>query len=158
MTSVLFVCLGNICRSPAAEGMLRNLIQKEPDLNIVVKSSGTGDWHLGQLPDIRMRDVAKLRGLTLTSRAQLFKKEFLDEFDYILVADQKVLHDLYLVAEDPKHKAKIHLMTEFSSSYKGQDIPDPFYGHDADFHRVLDILEDSCEGLIEHIKRQSADK
>lgn len=154
MTSVLFVCLGNICRSPAAEGILKNMLQKEPELNVKVKSCGTGDWHVGQLPDIRMRDVAKLRGLTLTSRAQAFKKEFFDEFDYILVVDRTVLHDLQHLAKDPKHKAKVHLMTEFSPSYKGEDIPDPYYGHDADFHHVLDLLEDSCEGLIQHLKSQ----
>lgn len=152
MSSILFVCLGNICRSPAAEGVLRHLIEQDPRLkDIVIESCGIGDWHVGQLPDERMRNSAKGRGIILSSRAQQFKSEFLDRFDYILAADNEVLRDLYRFARNPEHKAKIHLITEFSASYKGEEIPDPYFGGEGGFELVLDMIEDSCEGLIKQL-------
>lgn len=151
MISVLFVCLGNICRSPAAEGVLRNMaILKSKDLHI--RSCGLGSWHEGQLPDARMQDAAKRRGLVLSSRAQEFRMDFFDRFDYILAADHKVLNSLYKYAKVPEHKAKVHLITSFSPSYHNQEIPDPFYGGDPMFEMVLDMLEDACEGFLSHIE------
>ncbi len=152
MAKVLFVCLGNICRSPAAEGMLRHMAAKKELEELIVKSCGIGDWHIGQLPDERMREAAQSRGLTLSSRAQKFHPQFLDEFDFILAADHEVLNNLYHYAKLPEHKAKIHLITEFSGSYKGQEIPDPYYASSGSFDLVLDMLEDSCEGLLFHIR------
>lgn len=149
MTSIMFVCLGNICRSPAAEGVLRHM---DPELKI--QSCGIGDWHIGQLPDERMRDTAKLRGVHLTSRAQQFKLQFFDDYDYILAADHEVLHDLYRKAQTPSHKAKVHLITAFSPTYQNQEIPDPYFQGDAAFDLVLDMLEDSCEGLLQHIRNK----
>ena len=88
------------------------------------------------------------------SRAQQFQKEFLDDFDYILVADKEVLKFLYHYAKTPKHKAKIALMTEFSSLYRGQEVPDPYYQPGGAFELVLDMLEESCEGLMNHIRNK----
>lgn len=154
VNSVLFVCLGNICRSPAAEGFLRNLSAKDPDLhNLQIESCGLGEWHVGQLPDERMREASKNRSVILSSRAQQFQSEFLDRFDLILAADNEILNELYRHAKTPEHKAKIHLITHFSSCYKGEDIPDPYYQGDAGFQNVLDMIEDSCEGLINYIKQ-----
>ncbi len=156
MVEVLFVCLGNICRSPAAEGMLRHVAAKDPLANkINVKSCGLGSWHVGQLPDARMQEVAKRRGLILSSRAQQFRSDFFDRYDYILVADKEVMNVLYQYAATPEHKAKLHLITVYSSCYQGQEIPDPYYGGEAGFEMVLDMLEDSCEGLLEHIRQSS---
>jgi len=152
--SILFVCLGNICRSPAAEGILRNFAQKE-GMDLRIESCGLGDWHQGNLPDERMREASQNRGFTLTSRAQKIKPEFFDQFDLIFVADQKVLRELYKFAEKPEHKAKMHSMTHFSSAFKGQDVPDPYYGGESGFEHVLDMLEDSCEGIISHIKAKN---
>ncbi|KAF3363149.1 hypothetical protein PHSC3_000336 [Chlamydiales bacterium STE3] len=152
MMKVLFVCLGNICRSPAAEGMLRHLADMDGS-KIHVESCGLGDWHLGSLPDMRIRSAAKARGVVLSSRAKIFKKEYLDNFDYILAADHEVLEHLHRFAADPQHKAKIHLMTAFGNAYQGLAIPDPFYGGDIAFEYTLDILEDACLGLIEEIKK-----
>lgn len=157
MVAVLFVCLGNICRSPAAEGVLRHLAAKDQQFSdLVVESCGVGDWHLGHLPDERMRDAAKLRGIALTSRARQFKSDFFEKYDYILVSDKEVLNHLYYHAKDPAYKSKIHLMTQFSSSYKGQEIPDPYYLGSSAFDLVLDMLEDSCEGLLAHIAKKTS--
>lgn len=154
-TSVLFVCLGNICRSPAAEGILRHLAEKENISDqINIESCGIGDWHVGQMADERMRDAAKARGVLLTSRAKQFQSEFLEQYDYVLAADYEVLHDLYSYAKNTEQKAKIRLITDFSSSYRGQAIPDPYYQGTNSFDIVLDILEDSCEGLLQHIFRR----
>lgn len=155
MVSVLFVCLGNICRSPAAEGLLRQITSQDSSLPpLRIESCGLGSWHVGQLPDMRMQDATRRRGVNLSSRAQQFQHEFFQEFDYILAADHEVLNVLYQYAKSPKHKAKVHLITEFSSSYKGEDIPDPFYENDAVFDLVLDMIVDSCEGLLEQMRKK----
>ena len=151
MVSILFVCLGNICRSPAAEGILKQLAA---DKALHVESCGLGDWHVGQLADGRMREAAIDRGVILSSRAQQFQEGFFEKFDYILAVDNEVLHDLYRYAKTPEQKVKLHLITAFSKSYPNQEIPDPFYGGRVDFDRVLDMLEDSCEGLLQEINRR----
>lgn len=143
----MFVCLGNICRSPAGEGILRH-IAKDKGLDVRVESCGIGDWHAGQLPDQRMREAASDRGFTLSSRAKQFHPRFFDEFDLILALDREVLKDLYKFAKTIEHKAKVHLATAFSTSYKDQDVPDPYYGNRADFDLVLDMMEDVCEELV----------
>lgn len=150
--SFLFVCLGNICRSPAGEGILLNLAKNRGCLEqLHVESCGTGDWHLGRLPDARMSRAAKKRGLSLTSRAQQFKQSFFDRFDYILAADQSVLEDLKLLSRAQEDRDKIFLMSRFSQKYRDQDIPDPYYGGESGFEHVLDMLEDSCEGILDHV-------
>lgn len=152
--SILFVCLGNICRSPAAEGILRHLAQKE-GLDLHIESCGLGDWHSGSLPDERMREAIQGRGITLTSRAQKIQREFFDKFDFIFVADHKVLNELYKYATSPEHKAKMHLMTHFSPAFHDREIPDPYYDTQAGFENVLDMLEDSCEAILNHIKKKN---
>lgn len=149
--SILFVCLGNICRSPAAEGILRHLAKKE-NIDLHIESCGLGDWHEGNLPDERMREASKNRGILLTSRAQKIQPEFFDRFDLIFVADQKIMNELYKFAHKPEHKAKMHYITHFSTAFKNEEVPDPCYEGEAGFEHVLDMLEDSCEGIILHIK------
>lgn len=152
MSGVLFVCLGNICRSPAGEGILRHMVSHEPALHdLKIESCGMGDWHIGHLPDERMRQASSQRGVHLSSIAQRFKPHFLDQFDYILAADHEVLNDLYKHAKTPEHRAKVHLITHFSTLYKDQEVPDPYYGGEAGFELVLDMLEDSCQGLIHRL-------
>ena len=100
-----------------------------------------------------MQEAAKGRGISLTSRAQQFQYIFFDSFDYILVADKEVLKYLYRYAKTAEHKAKLFLMTAFSSIYSGQEVPDPYYQADGAFELVLDMLEESCQGLLRHIRK-----
>ena len=86
---VLFVCMGNICRSPAAEGIFKHIIHQDPSLNIHVESCGIGDWHIGKGPDDRIQEVLKTRGIALTNLAKQFQYKFFDQFDYILASDQR---------------------------------------------------------------------
>lgn len=159
MVAILFVCLGNICRSPAAEGILRHLAtEKGLEEPIRVESRGLGDWHLGQLPDVRMREAAGNRGVRLASRAKKIELSDFDEFDFVLVADQKVMAELYRQVHSPEHRAKLHLMTHFSQIFKDQPVPDPYYEGDAGFEHVLNMLEDSCQGLIAHIREKKNPK
>jgi protein-tyrosine phosphatase len=151
--SILFVCLGNICRSPAAEGVLRRMAeQDEKYKELHIESCGIGDWHVGQLADERMRNAAKGRGVIISSRAQQFHPAFFERFDYILAADNDVLNDLYHFARNPDQKSKVHLITAFSSCYQGEEIPDPYYLGEGSFELVLDMIEDSCEGLLKQIE------
>lgn len=155
MVSVLFVCMANICRSPAAEGVFKHLIQQDPaTLDMLVESCGIGNWSVGQLPDERMRYAASERGIILTSRAQQFVTTFYKKFDYIIAVDNEVLHLLLQHAEKPEHKSKILLISEYSRSYQGQEIKDPYYQGGAAFDDVLDMLEDCCRALLKHIKEK----
>jgi len=159
MPAILFVCLGNICRSPAAEGVLIHLARKNnPPIDLIVESCGLGDWHEGQLPDERMRKAAKSRGIVLSSRAQPFHTDFFEKFDYILAADKSVMYELHKWAKIPEHKAKIHLMTKFSSSYTNEEIPDPFYLDQGHFELVMDMLEETCQGLLAHLIEELNEK
>jgi protein-tyrosine phosphatase len=149
---VLFVCMGNICRSPAAEGVLKHLALQDPSVRLHVESCGIGDWHLGQSPDKRIQEASKARGIVLTSRAQQFHQDLFDQFDYILAADHEVLKCLYQYAKTAEHKNKLALITVFSAHYYGQEIPDPYYQPHGAFDLVLDMLEDACQGLWQQIR------
>lgn len=152
---VLFVCMGNICRSPAAEGVMKEKLSEEMfGHQVNVESCGLGDWHLGQLPDYRMREAAKNRGVLLTSRAQQFKPHFFERFDYILASDQEVADVLYSYAITADQKSKISLMTAYSRCYLNEEVPDPYYRGDGAFEQVLDMLEDACDGLLEEIAKK----
>lgn len=146
--------MGNICRSPAAEGVLKHLANQHPDFDIHVESCGIGDWHIGQPPDYRTQESAQARGIFLTSKAKQFQHDFFEQFDYVLASDKEVQSHLFHYAKSPEHKAKIGLMTDYSPSYKGQDVPDPYYQAGGAFDLVLDMLEDSCEGLITKLKEK----
>jgi protein-tyrosine phosphatase len=155
MVSVLFVCLGNICRSPAAEEVLRKMNdESKMPMKLHVESCGIGCWHVGLLPHESMREAALERGLTLVTRAQQFKTSFFDQFDYILAADHSILNELYKLALTPEHKVKVHMISEYSQSYPREEIPDPFYEGKEGFDKVLDMLEDSCEGILNHISKK----
>ncbi|TXI42321.1 MAG: low molecular weight phosphotyrosine protein phosphatase [Nitrosomonas sp.] len=158
MPKILFVCLGNICRSPAAAGILADLIKDHPaDKDFVIDSCAIGDWHIGEKVDSRMQAAALSRGVVLPGRAKLFMSSYFDDFDYIFAVDQSVLHELHHLAKTPQHKAKVHLFTAFSLGYHNQDVPDPYYGGDSGFELVLDIIEDACEGFLQHLSSKKED-
>jgi len=151
---LLFVCLGNICRSPSAEavmnGFLRiNLLDDEFECD----SAGTGGWHAGEKADSRMRTHAARRDYDLTSIARQFNpKTDFDRFDFIIGMDQQNVSDLKNMARNESDLDKIKSMTDYCSRYTHYDsVPDPYYGGSDGFELVLDILEDACEGLLKEI-------
>ncbi len=154
MPSVMFVCLGNICRSPAAEEILRVKAASDTKLTgLITASSGLGGWHVGNPADARMREAASERGYELTGSAQQFHQAHFFEFDLILAADHSVLAELQRLSKNVKHKSRVLLFTAFATQFKDQEVPDPYYGEDRGFSHVLDILEDSCDGILEHLRR-----
>ena len=148
--SVLFVCMANICRSPALEASLRHLAaQKKRPLH--VDSCGIGWIHLGEHPDSRIFETAKAKGILIDHRAQQFQDHFFEEFDYIFTVDQEISEQLKLRALHPEHKAKIRLVTAFSQKHKDQEIPDPYYMGQSGFNEVMEMILESCDGILRHI-------
>lgn len=145
---ILFVCLGNICRSPMAEGVFSQIIQaRGMQRAFEVDSAGISGYHAGELPDTRMRRHAERRGYTLTHRSRPVRLEDFDYFDYIIGMDDQNIHKLSRLAQTKEQFDKIHRMTEFCQLMYDTEVPDPYYGGDAGFEHVIDLLEDSCEGL-----------
>ena len=151
-TRILFVCLGNICRSPAAEGVFLDLIKKENlEDRFFVDSAGTGDWHVGELPDKRMRSAALKRGVELTSRARQISKEDFGNFEYILVMDDSNYTNVVALAKSNEEKEKVKKFTEFNQELDSDIVPDPYFGGEEGFESVLDLVADCSKGLLRHI-------
>ena len=154
---VLFVCLGNICRSPAAEGVFRHLV-REAGLqdDIHVDSCGTGGWHEGEPPDARMIHHAKKRGYDLSGleARQLVTPGDLEEFDYILTMDPSNLAHVRAQDRERKHGRKIRPLVEFCRIHAVKEVPDPYYKDEGGFEHVLDLLEDACTELLAHLKKE----
>ena len=151
---ILFVCLGNICRSPAAEGIFKQKIKGRDLENFFeVDSAGTGDWHVGNLPDRRMRATALSRGIELTSRSRQIEENDLYEFDHILVMDKDNLNAVKSLIKDEIHpmKPKIKLILSYSKNSQLDEVPDPYYGGQNGFEKVLDLLNDAIEELIDSL-------
>tara|TARA_B100001059_G_scaffold85669_2_gene83807 strand:+ start:102 stop:590 length:489 start_codon:yes stop_codon:yes gene_type:complete len=151
---VLFVCLGNICRSPAAEGVFLHLIeQRQLTDQFLVDSAGTGGWHVGNPADQRMQAAARRRGIHLPSRARQLELGDLESFDHILAMDQDNLHNVNSMVKEfgPRSTANIRLLLSHARRADTLEVPDPYYGGDLGFERVLDLLEDACAGLIEDL-------
>jgi protein-tyrosine phosphatase len=152
MTRVLFVCLGNICRSPAAEGILRKK-SEAAKAKIVVDSAGTGGWHAGENPDDRMIEHAAKRGYDLSELvARQFdpKKDF-TAFDWIVTMDESNLRNVQALDREGQFQNKIKRMVSFCRIHNVKEVPDPYYKGDDGFEQVLDILEDGCDEMIEQI-------
>ena len=151
---ILFVCLGNICRSPAAEGIFKKKI-KERDLEnlFVVDSAGTGGWHVGNLADRRMREAALSRGIELTSRSRKIDNNDLYEFDHILVMDKDNLNAVKSLIKDNTYpiNSKIKLILSYSKKSQLDEVPDPYYGGQNGFENVLDLLDDAIDELIDSL-------
>ena len=151
---ILFVCLGNICRSPAAEGIFNQKI-KDRDLEklFVVDSAGTGGWHVGNLSDLRMREAALLRGIEITSRSRKIDDNDLYEFDHILVMDKDNLNAVKSLIKDNTYpiNSKIKLILSYSKKSQLDEVPDPYYGGQNGFDKVIDLLDDAMDGLIDSL-------
>lgn len=154
MISVCFVCLGNICRSPTAEGVFRRLVSDAGLTDkINIDSAGTGDYHVGESPDARSRSAASRRGYQLTGVARQFQAGDLDTFDYVLAADRSNLQALRRLCSDEQKLRKIHLLRSFDPiAPQDAEVPDPYYGGAAGFDEVIDICERACRGLLEQIR------
>ncbi len=150
---VLFICLGNICRSPAAEGIMKHIVDEAGrSSDFAIDSAGMGDWHVGQLPDRRMRSHGQSHGYTFDSRARQFGTADFDRFDTIVTMDDNNRREVLAMARTSADRAKVVGMASFLTSHPGQtDIPDPYYGGDNDFELVIDLLEDACQSLFNSI-------
>ena len=152
MISVCFVCLGNICRSPTAEGVLLHMIaERGLQDSIRVDSAGTASYHTGEPADPRSSQAAKRRGIHLPSRARQFLAEDYEEFDYVLACDTSNFEDLRRLAGS-QYEDKLYLFLDFDSNNpKGTSVPDPYYGGKNGFETVLDLCESACEKFLDHV-------
>jgi protein-tyrosine phosphatase len=155
--NVLFVCMGNICRSPTAEGVFRKVVTDAGmSERVHVESAGTHAYHSGAAPDHRAQSAAARRGVTLHEiRARRVSDEDFELFDYILVMDQDNLEELLLRAPEAQRN-KVHLFLEFAGGTRASEVPDPYYGGASGFELVLDLVEEAAERLLERIRRETA--
>lgn len=153
--NILFVCLGNICRSPSAEAVFTGIVNKAglaEQYNI--DSAGTGHWHVGKPADRRMKKHAIQRGYDLTSIGRQFDPDSdFELFDLIVAMDDENVKDLKEMARDEEDIKKIHKMTDFRKEWRYDEVPDPYFGGEEGFELVLDLLEDACEGLLEATRK-----
>lgn len=150
---IVFVCLGNICRSPMGEGAFIDLIEKHNCKDeFIVDSAGTSAFHVGEKADSRMRDVANSNGVKLMSRARQFVTKDLEFFDYIIAMDRSNYRDI--LSLDSKYEEKIFLLREYDEYAMGDlDVPDPYYGGLEGFENVYQIVTRSCEQLLKSVKK-----
>ena len=153
--SVLFVCMGNICRSPTAEGVFRKVVADAGLERLIhIDSAGTHAYHVGEAPDRRAQEAALRRGFELgAQKARRVADEDFARFDLILAMDRLNLETLRDRADEAQH-SRVRLLLEFAGSARLDDVPDPYYGGAAGFERVLDLVEDASQGLLQHIRRE----
>ena len=154
MVKVLFVCTGNICRSPTAEAVFRKLVDGAGlGPRIQIDSAGTGAWHIGEAPDPRTAEAALARGFELASiRARKVAADDFPEFDYVVAMDKTNHGELRGLAPNDM-RATVHLFLDFTETHKGEGVPDPYYGGEGGFEHVLDLVEDGAQGLLAHIQK-----
>ncbi len=152
---VLFVCLGNICRSPTAEGVFRTTVQRAGLIeHIEIDSAGTHAYHVGEPPDARAQEAARRRGVDLSSlRGRKATRTDFERFDYLLAMDKENYQNLMAICP-PGRADKVRLFLEFAPHRPEREVPDPYFGGDAGFERVLDMIEEASAGLLAHLRRQ----
>jgi protein-tyrosine phosphatase len=152
---ILFVCLGNICRSPTAEAVFRHLLESvaaDIEIEIEVDSAGIGSWHIGEPPDERAQAAARRRGFEMgTLRARQVVREDFEQFDLILAMDRENLAELRR-RSPPQFRERVRLFLEYAPDVGETDVPDPYYGGEAGFEAVLDLTEQAARGLLDHLR------
>ncbi len=150
---ILFVCLGNICRSPTAHGVMQKLVDDAGlGARVTIDSAGTGNWHVGELPDPRSREAALVRGYDLSHRARQVMADDFERFDLILAMDRSNLRNLRAIGSG---RARVELLRAFEpGAPAGAEVPDPYSGGGDDFERVLDICERSCAGVLAYVRER----
>lgn len=155
MVKVLFVCLGNICRSPTAEGVFRKLVEQEGLLELIeIDSAGTHAYHVGEAPDARAQQAAARRGIDLSPlRGRKATASDIETFDYVLAMDRDNYENLLAIS--PEHlSSRVQLFLEYATNRPEDEVPDPYFGGSGGFERVLDMVEEAAEGLLADIRRQ----
>lgn len=151
MKKIIFVCLGNICRSPVAEGIMLHLKEKY-QLDVEIDSAGTASYHIGEAPDRRTIANAAKHGIDLTNlRARQFEVKDFDKFDWILAMDINNMNTLKRMTVEQKHLQKIKLMLDFAHSFSNAEVPDPYYGTEKDFELVFNLVNKACRSIVNQI-------
>jgi protein-tyrosine phosphatase len=156
-TRILFVCMGNICRSPTAEGVFRKLVQERaPHLQVEIDSAGTHAYHVGEPPDRRAIAAAAHRGIDLSGlRARMVDEADFEGYDLLVAMDQ-LNREVLLDRSPDEYRERVRLMLEFAPSLDVEDVPDPYYGGPVGFEHVLDLVEEASKGLIDELLARSA--
>ncbi|NEQ30054.1 MAG: low molecular weight phosphotyrosine protein phosphatase [Leptolyngbya sp. SIO4C5] len=158
VTKLLFVCLGNICRSPSAENIMNHLIeQRQLGSSIICDSAGTSSYHIGSAPDQRMSAAAQeILQIPLSGRARQFQAKDLAEFDLILAMDRENRRDILAYDLTGQYQHKVRLMCDFCRHHTDKEVPDPYYGGTEGFQYVINLLVDACDGLLEYLLIQKS--
>ena len=156
MVRVCFVCLGNICRSPMAEGIMRSFVRgARLHDQIEVDSAGLGAYHVGEMPDRRAQEASRARGVTLNSSARQFTADDFERFDYVVAMDVENHEDLLDLAPDAAAKATVRLLRSFDPAAPADaEVPDPYYGGPRGFDHIFNMCEAACQGLLDTIRRE----
>lgn len=152
---LLFVCLGNICRSPSAENIMRHLIEEEGLADqIVCDSAGTSSYHVGSAPDRRMQSAARKKGIKLLGQSRQFTRADFHDFDLILAMDNDNYRNILSLDRKDEYGDKVKMMCDYAENFRDTEVPDPYYGGDSGFDYVIDLLLDACDGLLTEVKKE----
>ncbi len=152
MIRVLMVCLGNICRSPLAEGILKSKVDPS---SIFVDSAGTGGWHIGELPDARSIQIARANQIDISDqRCRKFEASDFDDFDFIYVMDQANMSDVLTLAKTEIHRKKVKMILKAAMGGYTMEVPDPYYGGDKGFEKVFELLDEACEHIAKSLSHE----
>jgi protein-tyrosine phosphatase len=154
---LLFVCLGNICRSPAAENIINHLLSQEsPEIQALIScdSAGTSAYHIGESPDRRMVQAAKKRDMDFTGKGRQFTRSDFEEFDLILAMDRDNYYGILSLDPSGKYQHKVKMICDYCTEHTIKEVPDPYYGGPEGFNHVIDLLIDGCSGLLKEVKEQ----
>lgn len=149
---ILMVCLGNICRSPLAQGILQAKLQSD---QVLVDSAGTASYHVGHSPDVRSIEVARKHGIDITNQqARKFVREDFEKFDFIFAMDRSNYQNLIVMARNTHDKEKVHLILNALDVDSNHEVPDPYYGDEDGFEKVFNMLDEACESIIAKIQHK----